>query len=145
MVNRRRVLGDAWVDKSIAKSNAFNSEFQDLLTALEETSGRDLVAWANTWLQTAGVNTLAAEFTLDDDGSYASFAVRQAATAQFPTLRPHRIGIGLYDFLDGRLIRRAAVETDVDGESTDDSHKGEIELESFSFGGQNAAIVFKAI
>ena len=26
----------------------------------------------------------------------------------------------------------------VDGESTDDSHKGEIELESFSFGGQNA-------
>ena len=96
-----------------------NSEFQDLLTALEETSGRDLVAWANTWLQTAGVNTLAAEFTLDDDGSYASFAVRQAATAQFPTLRPHRIGIGLYDFLDGRLVRRAAVETDVDGESTD--------------------------
>ncbi|MBW8720908.1 MAG: carboxymuconolactone decarboxylase, partial [Polaromonas sp.] len=32
MINRRRVLGDAWVDKSIAKSNSFNGEFQDLIT-----------------------------------------------------------------------------------------------------------------
>jgi len=40
MVNRRRVLGDAWVDKSIAKSNAFNSEFQDLITRY---------AWKEVW------------------------------------------------------------------------------------------------
>jgi 4-carboxymuconolactone decarboxylase len=40
MVNRRRVLGDAWVDKSIAKSNAFNSEFQDLITRY---------AWNEVW------------------------------------------------------------------------------------------------
>lgn len=40
MVNRRRVLGDAWVDKSIAKSNAFNSEFQDLITRY---------AWNEIW------------------------------------------------------------------------------------------------
>ena len=32
MVNRRRVLGDAWVDKSLANRNAFNAEFQDLIT-----------------------------------------------------------------------------------------------------------------
>jgi 4-carboxymuconolactone decarboxylase len=40
MVNRRRVLGDAWVDKSIAKSNAFNGEFQDLITRY---------AWNEIW------------------------------------------------------------------------------------------------
>jgi 4-carboxymuconolactone decarboxylase len=40
MINRRRVLGDAWVDKSIAKSNAFNSEFQDLITRY---------AWKEVW------------------------------------------------------------------------------------------------
>ena len=40
MVNRRRVLGDAWVDKSIAKSNAFNGEFQDLITRY---------AWNEVW------------------------------------------------------------------------------------------------
>lgn len=32
MVNRRRVLGDAWVDKSLANVNHFNSEFQELIT-----------------------------------------------------------------------------------------------------------------
>ncbi len=28
LVNRRRVLGDAWVDKSLANRNGFNAEFQ---------------------------------------------------------------------------------------------------------------------
>ena len=32
-------------------------------------------------VQTAGVNTLAPEFTLAEDGSYASFAVKQTASA----------------------------------------------------------------
>lgn len=40
MVNRRRVLGDAWVDKSIAHSTPFNSEFQDLITRY---------AWNEIW------------------------------------------------------------------------------------------------
>ena len=74
-----------------------NSEFTDLLAALEKASGRELDAWAQEWLQTAGVNTLAPEFELDADGSYASFAVRQTAAADYPTLRRHRLGIGLYD------------------------------------------------
>ncbi|MBP7566903.1 MAG: carboxymuconolactone decarboxylase family protein [Burkholderiaceae bacterium] len=29
---RRRVLGDAWVDRSLAQRTAFNSEFQQLIT-----------------------------------------------------------------------------------------------------------------
>lgn len=32
LVNRRRVLGDAWVDKSLANRNEFNAEFQELFT-----------------------------------------------------------------------------------------------------------------
>jgi 4-carboxymuconolactone decarboxylase len=32
LLNRRRILGDAWVDKSLANRNAFNSEFQELIT-----------------------------------------------------------------------------------------------------------------
>jgi len=31
LVHRRRVLGDAWVDRSLANRNAFNSEFQGLI------------------------------------------------------------------------------------------------------------------
>ncbi len=29
---RREVLGDAWVDRSIAKRNAFNTDFQEMIT-----------------------------------------------------------------------------------------------------------------
>ena len=102
------------------RKHAFaNSEFTDLLAALEHASGRDLHAWAAEWLQTSGVNTLAPAFELDDDGAYRSFAVAQTAHPDFPTLRRHRIGIGLYDDVDGRLVRRTSFETDVHGERTE--------------------------
>jgi aminopeptidase N len=107
--------------RSYFTKHAFaNSEFKDLLAALEETSGRDLRSWAEEWLQTAGVNTLTPDFTLDDGGCFTSFAVHQTATADHPTLRRHRIGIGLYDRgRNGHLVRRLAVETDVQGESSE--------------------------
>ena len=84
--------------------------------ALEKASGRELESWAQEWLQTAGVNTLAPEFELAEDGTYASFAIRQTAAADYPTLRRHRLGVGLYDKVEGRLVRRTSVETDVEGE-----------------------------
>jgi aminopeptidase N len=100
-----------------------NSEFSDLLSALEESSGRELDSWAKEWLQTSGVNTLTPQFELDDDGSYTSFSVLQTAVVEHPTLRRHRIGVGLYDTVqnehgNGRLVRRTNVEVDVEGEST---------------------------
>ena len=96
-----------------------NSEFSDLLAALERSSGRELAGWAKEWLQTAGVNTLSAEFELDDQGRYARLAVRQGAHPDWPQLRRHRLGIGLYSDVDGRLVRTRYVETDVEGELTE--------------------------
>jgi 4-carboxymuconolactone decarboxylase len=40
MAVRRAVLGDAWVDRSIAKRNAFNSEFQEMITR---------IVWGEIW------------------------------------------------------------------------------------------------
>lgn len=101
------------------KKHAFgNSEFSDLLSALEASSGRELDSWAKEWLQTSGVNTLTPEFTLGEDGTYSSFSVLQSATVEHSTLRRHRLGIGLYDEVDGRLVRRTHVEVDVEGETT---------------------------
>jgi 4-carboxymuconolactone decarboxylase len=37
---RRKVLGDAWVDKSAANTNSFNADFIDLITRH---------AWADIW------------------------------------------------------------------------------------------------
>ncbi len=101
-----------------------NPEFKDLLATLEKASGRELQSWAQEWLQTAGVNTLAPSFEVDADGSYTSFAVAQSAHPDWPTLRRHRLGIGLYDTVSddsgtSRLVRRDYLEIDVDGASTD--------------------------
>ena len=107
------------------KRHAFaNSEFSDLLRALEESSGRELDSWAKEWLQTSGVNTLTPQFEVDGEGNYSSVSVVQTASVEHPTLRRHRIGIGLYDLepnAEGveRLVRRTSVEVDIDGESTD--------------------------
>lgn len=96
-----------------------NTEFIDLLTALEKASGRELSGWAQEWLQTAGVNTITPVFELAADGTYSSFSVRQTATEEHPTLRRHRIGIGVYNNADGRLVRSEYVEVDVRGELTE--------------------------
>ncbi|GAA3826575.1 aminopeptidase N [Nocardioides panacisoli] len=97
-----------------------NTVFDDLLDALEKASGRELSGWAQEWLRTAGTNTLAPEFDVAEDGTYGAFAVRQSAPAEHPTLRRHRIGIGLYDLDgEGRPVRREYVEVDIAGERTE--------------------------
>ena len=95
-----------------------NTDLEDLLVKLEEASGRELRPWVAEWLQTSGVNTLRAEVDLTDDGHIREVAVVQTAIEAYPTLRRHRIGIGLYDLRDGSLTLRRRVETDVRGERT---------------------------
>ncbi|MGZ5370185.1 aminopeptidase N [Aeromicrobium sp.] len=96
-----------------------NTELTDLLVELESASGRELGDWSQEWLKTSGVNTLRAAFETDADGSFTSFAVEQSAIEAYPTLRRHRIAIGLYNRVDGKLVRTDRVETDIRGASTD--------------------------
>ncbi len=100
-----------------------NTTLADLLDALNATSGRELSGWAKLWLETSGISALSAEFDLDSDGRYSSFAVIQDAprdTSPDNTLRPHRLGIGLYCYDEtGTLVRTHRVEVDVDGERTE--------------------------
>ncbi|WEO75836.1 aminopeptidase N [Cryobacterium sp. SO2] len=96
-----------------------NTELRDLLVELEAASGRDLSDWAALWLETAGVNTLRPQIEVDEAGVITAFAVLQTATADYPTIRPHRLAIGFYDLVDGALVRTHRVELDVDGAQTD--------------------------
>jgi aminopeptidase N len=95
-----------------------NTELKDLLHALERTSGRDLSSWSKEWLETAWVNTLRPSFTVSADGRFESFEVLQEAPADYPTLRSHRVAIGLYSLADGVLTRTKRVELDVVGART---------------------------
>ncbi|MFJ4562516.1 aminopeptidase N [Streptomyces caelestis] len=96
-----------------------NTRLGDLLSVLEETSGRDMSAWARSWLQTAGVNSLTPQLLLDPRGRVDELAVVQEAAESHPELRPHRVAVGLYRTTDsGGVERYARAEVDVDGPRT---------------------------
>jgi aminopeptidase N len=96
-----------------------NTTLGDLLAELEATSGRDLDAWAREWLRTAGVATLRPHVDVDADGVVTRVTIGQQAPAEHPTLRSHRLAVGCYDVVDGRLRRTRRVELDVSGEATE--------------------------
>ncbi|MFG2117902.1 aminopeptidase N [Streptomyces sp. NPDC048710] len=102
------------------KRNAYgNTRLGDLLSVLAETSGRDMSAWARSWLQTAEVNSLTPQVLLDAEGRVAELAVVQEAPESHPEERPHRVAVGLYRRTpEGALERYARVETDVEGPRT---------------------------
>ncbi|WP_320773028.1 aminopeptidase N [Streptomyces sp. CRN 30] len=96
-----------------------NTRLGDLLSVLEETSGRDMASWARSWLQTAGVNSLTPQVLLTTDGRIDELAVVQEAAESHPELRPHRVAVGLYRRTEnGALERYARAEADVDGART---------------------------
>jgi aminopeptidase N len=102
--------------RSYFRDHAFgNATFDDLLAALERASGRDLSGWGAQWLKTTGLNTLAPAFTVAADGTFASFAVAQSGAAPGAgEHRAHRVAVGVYDEVDGKLVRTHREELDLD-------------------------------
>lgn len=92
-----------------------NATFDDLLAALEKSSGRDLSTWGAQWLKTTGLNILRPDFEVGADGTFTSFAVVQEGAAPGAgEQRVHRLAIGVYDDRDGKLVRTRRVELDLD-------------------------------
>ena len=110
---------DAGIRQYFARHAWGNTSLADLLAELQATGARDLDAWAKDWLRTAGVVTLRPVVESDSDGRITSCAVLQEAPAENPTLRPHRLALGCYDLVDGRLRRTDRVELDVAGPRTE--------------------------
>jgi aminopeptidase N len=103
---------------SYFKKHAYqNTELKDLLKELETESGRDLSEWSKVWLETAGVNLLRPEIE-EKDGVIESFAILQSAITDYPYLRPHRLAVGFYNEVAGKLVRTERVELDVQGAKT---------------------------
>ena len=96
-----------------------NTVLSDLLTELTAASGRDLSSFSAEWLETAGCNTLRASFETGADGAFTSFALTQEAPVEHPTLRSHRVAVGLYSLVDGQLVRTHREELDVVGAKTE--------------------------
>jgi aminopeptidase N len=100
-----------------------NTELKDLLSALEAASGRDLSNFTGSWLKTAGVNLVRADISVDAAGNYTNVAVLQEPPAEpaglAPELRKHRMAIGLYNHVEGKLVRTERIEVDVEGARTE--------------------------
>ena len=72
-----------------------NTELADFMGALAQAAGVDLGQWQKLWLQTAGLNTVRANWECTG-GKIATFSLKQSAPAEHPTLRPHRTELGFY-------------------------------------------------
>lgn len=92
------------------RSHAFsNATLDDLLTALQEASGRDLGEWSDQWLHTTGVSTVVVNrgttgVTLTQTGTDASGAA---------IARPHRLKVSGFAVRGGVLTRLATTMVDL--------------------------------
>jgi aminopeptidase N len=87
-----------------------NTQINDFIAAMEKATGRSLQTFAKEWLATAGVNTLAVDFTCRK-GRIDQFQLKQSAVPEQPTLREHKTQVALYKWKGKRfeLIKEAAV------------------------------------
>ncbi|MEV4560115.1 aminopeptidase N [Kitasatospora sp. NPDC049285] len=103
-------LGDdaffAGINAYFAEHRYGNAELPDFLAALAASSGRDVHAWAESWLRTSGVDTLRVEAERTAGGALASLHVVNEGS------RPHLIEVGGYRRDGARLVPagRAAIE-----------------------------------
>ncbi|MFI1795889.1 aminopeptidase N [Streptomyces sp. NPDC020379] len=98
----------AGINDHFARHRFGNATLADFIDSLTRASGRDVQAWADTWLRTTGVDTLTPTIT-ETDGHW-HLTVHQHGT------RPHRIAFGAYGHDPAhptRLTLRDRYETDV--------------------------------
>lgn len=75
-----------------------NASLADFLNVLEEVTGKDMQAWAEAWLQTAGLPVLSTE--IDDAGTVSLLQSGTDPTTGHTVARPHVTRVGLFT-LDG--------------------------------------------
>jgi aminopeptidase N len=79
-----------------------NATLAQFLASLETGSGTDLKQWAKLWLETSSLNTIGSRWEADGE-RIANFMLTQSAPGEYPTIRPHRLDIGLVRDEDGKL------------------------------------------
>ncbi|MEU8266039.1 aminopeptidase N [Sphaerisporangium sp. NPDC049002] len=88
----------------------------EMISVLQEAAGDDLTAWSRSWLHSAGLTEIRADFSLDHTGRFTRFDLLQEPAG---SLRPHRLAVGVYaEDRCGALVRVARHEVDVEGART---------------------------
>ncbi len=94
-----------------------NATLAQFLASLEQGSGADLKEWARLWLETPSLNTIGTRWEADGD-RITNFVLTQSAPEEYPTIRPHRLDVGLVREDGGTLNVSVLPATirDVEGE-----------------------------
>lgn len=108
-------LGEDTFDEGVRRyltAHAYgNAALADFLQAMEEASGRDLSAWARSWLQTAGLDAISVDLRSEGDRISSAHAHRELCRGDAAD-RPHAIEVTGFD--NGREVWRVPVVLDKD-------------------------------
>ncbi|MGL5829473.1 MAG: M1 family aminopeptidase, partial [Angustibacter sp.] len=100
--------------RAFISRNAYgNAELSDLIGIFTEVSGRDVRAWADSWLRTSGPSELRVT-TQTEAGSYREVLIEQSSS---PT-RPHRFTLSVFDLIGTELAERASYPVELLAELT---------------------------
>ena len=94
-----------------------NTTLEDFMHHQSIQSGMELGDWSQEWLYQAGVNNIRAEYSCAN-GVISEFAVHQTAPSDLPTLRSHKIQVGLYSAGDDGVQSIAKIPTMISGAKT---------------------------
>jgi len=89
----------------------------DFMDTLAEVSGRDMAAWSDDWLETAGVNTVKADYSCED-GKVSTFSLIQTAPEGYPTIRNQRLQVGLFGLIDEAIVPGKLESLEISGQLT---------------------------
>ena len=94
-----------------------NAELKDFMGALGKAAKKDLGGWTQEWLYQAGLNTISASFTCNND-RISTLTIQQSAPQLYPTLRDQRVQLGIYRLQGDSMARVAKVPVTYRGAST---------------------------
>ncbi len=116
-------IGEENFRKGVAqyiKKHAYrNTQLDDFISEIEESSQVDLTSWTEDWLYKPGLNTIRVEFECDDTDFLKKLIVSQTAPQGHPTLRQQRIGISLYDLQKNGVFNEVFLISEYSGEKTE--------------------------
>lgn len=97
-----------------------NTTLDDFLGVLNEVSDRDVLTWANAWLQTSGLTTLALNQDKDANGKLIGLTITQDFPGSVPTSlgRPHLLKLATFTLQDDKLTPTALIPVDVPAGAT---------------------------
>jgi aminopeptidase N len=89
-----------------------NTELKDFIKALQDGSKRDLSVWQAKWLQTAGVNTIGADYQCSE-GKITKFTMTQTAPVKYNHIRPHAFQIALLNKKAGKFAVNKVIKVEM--------------------------------